>query len=149
MTQKKKTKFAHTSKHWVNVPIDALTDTRLEMFDRCLISYMKFRFQYFKDELKKDYFESTQTLADVFNVHRNTVSRAIQTLKSLGYLTVQAKSGSSNIYTDVNLQPTKVIDTPKPTQQVPVEIKKPKPKVVEDLGNPWGWGDIDELEDPF
>jgi DNA-binding transcriptional MocR family regulator len=62
---------------------------------------MSYRFGYFKDELKKPYFESTQTLADVFGVHRNTVSKAIQTLKALGYIDITTKRGGSNTYTNV------------------------------------------------
>jgi DNA-binding transcriptional MocR family regulator len=62
---------------------------------------MHFRFDYFTEVLKKPYFESTQTLADVFGVHRNTVSKAIQTLKSVGYIEVTTKKGGSNTYTKV------------------------------------------------
>lgn len=126
MTKKGKTVFKHQSNHFVAVFIDAIVDTRLEFFDRCLLSYMQFRFNYFQDVIKKPYFESTQTLADVFNVHRNTVSRAIQTLKELGYISVTTKKGGSNTYTNVTTQ-VKAVNTPV-TQEI---VKKVAPKVVE------------------
>jgi biotin operon repressor len=101
MTKEKKV-FHHQPDHWVNKPsVNAITDQRLDYFDRCLLMYMCYRFDYFNDVLKKPYFESTQTLADVFNVHRNTVSKAIQTLKTSGYINIQVKKGSSNTYTKV------------------------------------------------
>jgi DNA-binding GntR family transcriptional regulator len=62
---------------------------------------MTYKFNYTKDVLNASYFEGVQALADVFGVHRNTVSRAIQSLKGLGYIQVTTNKGSSNVYNKV------------------------------------------------
>lgn len=100
MTKKEKTVFKHESDLWVMVSIDSVTDQRLDYFDRCLLMYMTFRFNGMKEN-RLPYFESTQTLADVFGVHRNTVSKAIQKFKEIGYVEVTTKVGGSNTYTKV------------------------------------------------
>lgn len=100
MTQKEKKVFRHEPDHWVSISIDSITDQRLDCFDRCLLMYMTFRFNYMQRE-NLPYFESTQTLADVFDVHRNTVSKAIQKFKEIGYISVMSKTGGSNTYTKV------------------------------------------------
>lgn len=100
MTQKEKKVFRHEPDHWVSISIDSITDQRLDCFDRCLLMYMTFRFNYMQRE-NLSYFESTQTLADVFGVHRNTVSKAIQKFKEIGYISVMSKTGGSNTYTKV------------------------------------------------
>ena len=128
MTKEKKV-FQHQANHWVNKPsVNAITDERLDYFDRCLLLYMCYRFDYFKDVLKKPYFESTQTLANVFNVHRNTVSKAIQTLKTVGYIDIEVKKGSSNTYTKVTTWLNGVTpageNEPKQTVQTKQEIKQ-------------------------
>ena len=83
------------------IAISAILDSRLEYFDRCLLIYMSYRFDYFKDVLNIPYMEDIQALADALSVHRNTVSRAVQTLKDLGYVTVKFKKGGTNTYTNV------------------------------------------------
>lgn len=100
MTQKEKKVFKHEPDHWVAISIDSVTDQRLDYFDRCLLMYMTFRFNGMKEK-GLPYFESTQTLADVFSVHRNTVSKAIQKFKDIGYVSVTSKTGGSNTYTKV------------------------------------------------
>lgn len=100
MTQKEKKVFKHEPDHWVAISIDSVTDQRLDYFDRCLLMYMTFRFNGMKEK-GLPYFESTQTLADVFSVHRNTVSKAIQKFKDIGYISVTSKTGGSNTYTKV------------------------------------------------
>ena len=100
MVQKEKKVFKHEPSHWVAVSVDSVTDQRLDYFDRCLLMYMVFRFNGMVEK-KLPYFESTQTLADVFGVHRNTVSKAIQKMKDIGYITLTTKVGGSNTYTKV------------------------------------------------
>lgn len=100
MTQKEKKAFKHEPNHWVAVSIDSVTDQRLDYFDRCLLMYMTFRFNGFVQQ-GMEYYESTQTLANVFGVHRNTVSKAIQKMKDIGYISVTSKVGGSNTYTKV------------------------------------------------
>jgi len=112
--KKAKKVFKHEPDLWVTVSIDSLTDQRLDYFDRCLLMYMTFRFN-FMVEKKLTYFESTQTLADVFGVHRNTVSKAIQKLKEIGYIEVTPKVGGSNTYTKVTTWLNGV--TPRKTNQ--------------------------------
>lgn len=125
--------IAFEDKHYINVPIWCLLDKRLDHFDRLLVGYMAFRYNYFTTENKK-YFESTQTIADVFDVHRNTISRALSTLEKHGYLLVTRKKGSSSTYV-VNLRPHLTV---KPVSQV-----KQKPAPIQDS---YDWM---EEDDPF
>lgn len=148
MTQKEKTVFKHEPNHWVNVSIDSLTDQRLDYFDRCLLMYMTFRFNGMTEK-KLPYFESTQTLADVFGVHRNTVSKAIQKLKEIGYITVTTKVGGSNTYTNVTTWLNGV--TQRKSKQTVEQAEKPAqfaPKPVQTKPSPviHNWEDED---DPF
>lgn len=137
-TQKKK-QFKHEPDHWIAVSIDSVTDQRLDCFDRCLLMYMTFRYNYQIKE-GRTYFESTQTLADVFGVHRNTVSKAIQKLKEFGYIDVTTKVGGSNTYTKVTTWLNGV--TPKKSVgskqiQTPPKVKKGptyKPTEIDEWG---------------
>lgn len=148
MTQKEKTVFKHEPDHWVAVSVDSITDERLDYFDRCLLMYMTFRFNGMVEK-GNQYFESTQTLADVFGVHRNTVSKAIQKFKEIGYVTVTTKVGGSNIYTNVTTwlngvtprrSKPKVEQVTKPVQVYQKQVQtKPTPVMH-------GWDDED---DPF
>lgn len=150
MAQKEKTVFKHEPDHWVTVSIDSITDERLDYFDRCLLMYMTFRFNGMTEK-GFSYFESTQTLADVFGVHRNTVSKAIQKFKEIGYVTVTTKVGGSNTYTNVTTwlngvtpkkSKPKVEQTNKPAQT----FTKSVPTQQKPLSVPCSWEDED---DPF
>lgn len=152
MTQEKMV-FKHQPNHWVDRPsIDAITDKRLDPFDRCLLLYMVFRFDYFTDVQKKPYFESTQTLADVFGVHRNTVSRAIQTLKGLGYIELTTNKGGSNTYTKVTTWLNGVLpagqDKPKAPDVTHMKViqKQPEVKPTPNFNDHW-YGESED--DPF
>lgn len=153
MTKEKKV-FQHQPDHWVNKPsISAITDERLDYFDRCLLMYMCYRFDYFKDVLNKPYFESTQTLADVFNVHRNTVSKAIQTLKTVGYIDIQVKKGSSNTYTKVTTWLNGVVpageNQPKQSPPKPEVKQVAKPKQVVQPKSYWPESEDEDDDIPF
>ncbi len=149
MTQKEKKIFKHEPDHWVTISIDSITDQRLDCFDRCLLMYMTFRFNYMQRE-KLPYFESTQTLADVFGVHRNTVSKAIQKFKEIGYVTVTTKVGGSNTYTNVTTWLNGV--TPrkgKGDTELPAKSVKPVVKRVYEQPKQQPVYNLDEEDDPF
>lgn len=139
MTQKEKKVFKHEPNHWVAISIDSVTDQRLDYFDRCLLMYMTFRFNGMT-ELGLRYYESTQTLADVFGVHRNTVSKAIQKMKDIGYISVTTKVGGSNTYTKVTTWLNGITPKKSGEQKIPVQqqskpvsynaVDTPRPKVT-------------------
>lgn len=76
---------------WFRIPLELASRKDLSSNTKLVYAYMLWRYQFFVDNLDKEYFESQDSIAAALDITRKTVNVAITSLCNAGLLQITEK----------------------------------------------------------